>query len=84
MIPTGKALMTTIKQPKPFSAISSAASNTVLFDSIVITSFVIISFTDGINYQVKRYILAIKALLLSKVTFWSLQKISAARNLLNV
>jgi len=53
MIPTGKALITTIKHPKLFSAMSSAASNTVLFASMVMTSFVMISFTAGMTIMLK-------------------------------
>jgi ABC-type dipeptide/oligopeptide/nickel transport system permease component len=47
-IPTGNALITTTRQPKPFDDISSAASNTLLLGSIVTTSFVIMSLTVGI------------------------------------
>jgi hypothetical protein len=64
IIPTGNALITTIKQPRPFCDMSSAASNTLLLVSIVTTSLVMISLTVGIEHPVKRRKpLAIKGLL---------------------
>ena len=71
IIPTGNALITTITQPTPLDDMSSAASKTVLFGSIVTTSLVIISLIVGIKYLLKKKTVADKRVVIYS---WKLRR----------